>query len=191
MPDADNYSFLPLTSDRWPDFEELFGEHGAYGGCWCMWWRSTRREFESRAGDGNREAMKSLVEQGEVPGVLAYDGRKAFGWSSIAPRERFGSLERSPVLRRLDETPVWSLVCFYLDRVYRNKGLMGVVLEGAVSYAASQGARVIEAYPTITRGRQLAPVSSFMGIPEVFLQHGFEVVAQPSKSRQIMRRIIR
>ena len=27
----------PLTSRRWPDFETLFGAHGAYGGCWCRW----------------------------------------------------------------------------------------------------------------------------------------------------------
>ena len=38
----------PLSPERWPDFETLCGVHGACGGCWCMWWRSTRREFEAR-----------------------------------------------------------------------------------------------------------------------------------------------
>jgi hypothetical protein len=41
----------PLTPDRWDDFEELFGSRGAYGGCWCMWWRTTRKEFEAFKGD--------------------------------------------------------------------------------------------------------------------------------------------
>jgi len=29
----------PLTPDLWPAFEDLFGENGAVGGCWCMYWR--------------------------------------------------------------------------------------------------------------------------------------------------------
>jgi hypothetical protein len=30
---------LPVTPDRWDDFEKLFGKSGACAGCWCMWWR--------------------------------------------------------------------------------------------------------------------------------------------------------
>jgi hypothetical protein len=26
----------PLTPDLWPALEDLFGENGAAGGCWCM-----------------------------------------------------------------------------------------------------------------------------------------------------------
>ena len=32
----------PLTPDLWPVFEDLFGENGAAGGCWCMYWRIDR-----------------------------------------------------------------------------------------------------------------------------------------------------
>ena len=38
--------FHPVTPERWSDFETLFGEKGACGGCWCMLWRLTRKEFE-------------------------------------------------------------------------------------------------------------------------------------------------
>jgi len=82
----------PLTPKRWPDFETLFGDHGAYGGCWCMWWRSTRREFEERKGEGNRRALKAIADGGKVPGILAYLGQEPVGWCSVAPREEFGSL---------------------------------------------------------------------------------------------------
>jgi hypothetical protein len=27
----------PLTTDLWPALEDLFGENGAVGGCWCMY----------------------------------------------------------------------------------------------------------------------------------------------------------
>lgn len=102
--------FHPLTRERWSDFEELFGERGAYGGCWCMWWRLTRREFEQQQGEGNRQAMKAIVESVQVPGILAYAAGEPVGWCSVAPREHYGSLNRSPVLKRLDDTPVWSIV---------------------------------------------------------------------------------
>ena len=186
-------TFEPLTKDRWSDFEELFGEHGAYGGCWCMWWRSTRREFEQRQGEGNRQAMKAIVDSadeahpGRAPGILAYRGGTPVGWCSVAPREQYGSLERSPVLKRLDDTPVWSLVCLFVARDLRNSGIGQALIRGAVEYVKDQGGRVIEAYPTQPRKGRLPPVSSFMGTPAMFERAGFVECARPSESKVIMR----
>ena len=71
-----NYlTFLPLTTKNWDDFENLFGERGACGGCWCMWFRLKRSVFQKNKGAGNKKAMKAIVESGEVPGILAYDGK--------------------------------------------------------------------------------------------------------------------
>lgn len=180
-------TFKPLTKDRWSDFEALFGEHGAYGGCWCMWWRSTRREFERRQGEGNREAMKAIVYSGEVPGILAYRGETPVGWCSVAPREQYGSLERSPVLKRLDDTPVWSIVCLFVAQDTRNNGIGQALIRGAVEYVTTQGGKVIEAYPTQPKKGRLPPVSSFMGTPAMFERAGFVECARPSKSKVVMR----
>jgi hypothetical protein len=73
--------FHSLTPDRWDDFVRLFGKHGAYGGCWCMWRRETRGEFEKRQGQGNRRAMKKIVESGDVPGIPAYAAGEPAGWN--------------------------------------------------------------------------------------------------------------
>ena len=179
--------FWPLTLERWPDFEELFGIHGAYGGCWCMWWRLKRREFEKQQGEGNRLAMKSIVESGEIPGILAYLNRKAIGWCSIAPREQFASLERSPVLKRIDNCSVWSIVCLDVAKVYRDKGISMALIREAVEYVNSQGGKIVEAYPTIPRTSHLPPFSVYMGLPAIYEKAGFKVVARPSKSKLIMR----
>ncbi len=179
--------FQPLTPERWADFERLFGERGAYGGCWCMWWRTTRTQFEQQQGEGNRQAMKAIVESGEVPGILAYLAGEPVGWCSVAPRERFGSLNRSPVLKRLDDEPVWSIVCFYVDKRYRGQGLIVALIRGAIAYVQEQGGKVIEAYPTQPKDGHLPPVSSFMGVPAVFEKAGFVEKARPSKSKVIMR----
>jgi GNAT superfamily N-acetyltransferase len=183
--------FQPLTPARWDDFERLFGERGAYGGCWCMWWRSTRHEFEERGGKGNRQAMKAIVESGAIPGILAYRDGEPVGWCSVAPRESYGSLERSPVLKRLDDTPVWSIVCFFVEKDYREKGVAEALIEAAVAYVGEQGGQVVEAYPTPAQGKRLPPVSSFMGTPAMFQRVGFVECARPSKSRVIMRYYIK
>jgi GNAT superfamily N-acetyltransferase len=184
---ASTIEVKPLTARRWKDFEAVFGPRGAYGGCWCMYWRLTRREFAEGQGVRNRRAMKRLVYSGEVPGVLAYAGRKPVGWCSVASREHFPSLERSPVLKRLDAKPVWSIVCFFVARGFRGKGVAEDLIRGAVRHAAKRGATIVEAYPTCPRGRDLAPVSSYMGVPSIFERAGFVEVARPSKAKAVMR----
>lgn len=177
----------PLTSERWIDFQQLFGESGAYGGCWCMWWRITRATFSEQQGEGNRQAMRDIVFSGEVPGVLGYVQEEPAAWCSIAPRENFSSLNRSPVLRRLDDKPVWSLVCLFIGKPYRGRGLTQPLIRGAIAYAAGQGATIVEAYPTVPRGKELSPVSIFMGTPAVFEEAGFVMCARPSAAKAIMR----
>ena len=185
--DATELEFKPLTPGRWPDFEALFGERGAYGGCWCMWWRTTRSQFQQQQGEGNRKAMRAIVRSGTVPGILAYDGARAVGWCSIAPRGQYGSLNRSPVLKPLDEKPVWSLVCLFVHRDHRQQGVATALIGAAVDYVREQGGKVVEAYPTVPREDRLPPVSSYMGIPAMFERAGFVATAHPSQSRIVMR----
>src|SRR5947209_18807755 len=93
--------FEPLTIERWPDLERLFGSRGACGGCWCMAWRKSRAEFQRDKGEGNRASLKALVDNGHEPGLLALDGDLPVGWCAVAPREQYEFLDRSRVLRRV------------------------------------------------------------------------------------------
>src|SRR6185369_1198949 len=110
------FEYHSLTPDRWSDLEELFGARGACGGCWCMLWRLKRSEFERQKGQANKECMRSLIDSGEVPGLLAYAGEEPVGWCAIAPRECYPALERSRVLRRIDDRPVWSVTCLFVKK---------------------------------------------------------------------------
>ena len=156
-----------------------------------MYWRVARSEFKAGQGAGNKRALHRIVDDGGVPGVLAYRDGEAVGWCSIAPRSEFASLNRSRMLQPLDDQPVWSIVCFYVHPRHRGEGLVAELIEGAVAWARSQGAKVIEAYPTVPRARTLPPVSSYMGLPVHFERAGFEERARPSAAKAVMRRTVR
>jgi GNAT superfamily N-acetyltransferase len=180
----------PLTPRRWRDFERLFGERGAYGGCWCMWWRTSRKEFEANQGEGNRRAMKALVAGGLVPGLIGYVDGEPAAWCALGPREDFASIGRSRVLKKIDDQPVWSLPCLFVGKGFRGRNLAAAMIGGAVDYVRARGGRVLEAYPTVPRRGKLPPVSSFMGFPDLFARAGFKECARPSAARMIMRRVI-
>ncbi len=185
-----NLEFHPVTPARWAGFETLFGQRGACGGCWCMWFRLKRSEFERQKGEGNRLAMKAIVESGQVPGILAYADGEPIGWCSVAPRQAFGVLQRSWVLKPVDDQPVWSIVCFFIAKPYRRKGLMGRLIEAAATYAAAQGARMVEAYPVEPKKAELPDVFAYTGLVSAFRKAGFVEVARRTETRPMMRRFI-
>jgi GNAT superfamily N-acetyltransferase len=156
-----------------------------------MFWRLTRSEFARGGKGGNRRAMNRLVRRGTIPGILAYHDGVPAGWCSVAPREDFASLARSPVLKPLDDTPVWSIVCFYISRAHRGRGLSVALIRAAVDYVRSRGGKFLEAYPTEPGERRLDPVSSYMGLPDAFRRAGFKEVARPSRVRRVFRYQIR
>jgi GNAT superfamily N-acetyltransferase len=181
-------TFHAVTLERWADLERLFGPRGACGGCWCMAWRLSRAEFNQQKGEANRQALRALVLGGEVPGILAYAGAEPVGWCCVAPRERFPTLERSRVLKRIDEQPVWSVVCFFVTRRCRRQGVAVELLRGAVEHARAFGARIVEGYPVEARKGRLPDAFAWTGLPAVFTQAGFAEVARGSPARPIMRR---
>lgn len=179
----------PLTAERWPDFERLFGANGACAGCWCMWWRLPRKQFRAGAGEPNRAAMHALVDAGVVPGILAYDGPDPVGWCAIAPRAELPGLAASRLLAPIDDQPVWSLVCLFVHRTARRRGVAAGLVAAAVAHARDRGAGIIEAYPRIRPARRAQSGTLFVGIPELFERVGFVEVAAPSATRRIMRAV--
>jgi len=179
--------FHPLTPDRWKDLEDLFGERGACGGCWCMWWRLPRSQFERQKGTKNKLALKKIVNSGEVPGVLAYAGGKPMAWCSVGPREAFPTLERSRILKRMDDKPVWSIVCLFVAKPERNKGVSIKILRAAVDYAKKNGAKIVEGYPVEPKKAKYPDAFIYTGHVSAFQKAGFVEVHRPSPTRPIMR----
>jgi GNAT superfamily N-acetyltransferase len=179
----------PVTPDRWNDVVALFGRRGACGGCWCMYWRRSAADYERWKGRGNRNALRRLVAAGRVPGLLAYADGMPVGWCAVAPREEYPRLDRARVLKRIDDRPVWSVVCLFVARQCRRRGVSVALLEGAAAFATSRGGRIIEGYPVEPRG-VMADAFAWTGTAAAFRAAGFREAARGSPTRPIMRRAL-
>ena len=155
-----------------------------------MWWRLKRSEFAEQTGQKNKMMMKKIVDSGEVPGLLAYADGEPAGWCSVAPRETFPVLDRSPTLKKIDDKPVWSVVCFYVAKPFRSKGLMTSLLNAAVEYAKKKRAKIVEGYPVEAKRRRLSGSEGFTGLVPVFRRVGFVEAIRRSENRPIMRYIV-
>jgi GNAT superfamily N-acetyltransferase len=180
---------LPLTSDRWDDFVQLFGKNGACAGYWCMWWRFPRANWIRNKGDGNKKAIQKLVKSGEVPGLLSYVEGEPVGWCAIAPRGDYPRLANSRILRPVDDQPVWSINCFFVAQPFRRRGVTVELLKAAVGFVRKRGGKILEGYPVESR-KQQADAFVYTGLASAFRKTGFKEVSRRSPTRPIMRKVI-
>lgn len=182
----------PLTPERFADFDAVFTAPGnsIAKGCYCMYYRLTGPAYRALPGDNGperaRSAMRDIVGGGTVTGLLGYRDDEPVGWVSLGPREHYERLRRSPVMKPVDDEPVWSLVCFVVPSVHRSQGVASALLAGAVGYARRQGAKWLEAYPLdleAVPGQQ----STWFGTATMFRNAGFEEVARRKPGRPVMR----
>jgi len=183
---------LPLTSDRWNDFEQLFGPRGACAGCWCVYWKLPRKDFVAGQGERNHLLQKEIVASGLTPGLLAYvDGIPA-GWVAVEPRKNYPVLNNSRILKPLDDFPVWSVTCFFVAKKYRGQWLTVALLKAAIDHVAKQGGNVVEGYPVEPRqAGKMPPVFVYTGLASAFKQAGFTEAGRRSETRPIMRYFIK
>jgi GNAT superfamily N-acetyltransferase len=187
----------PLTRERWHDLVELFDRPGASiaRGCYCMCYRRSGKHEQDRAqGESysqvNKRAMKALIDRGVVPGLIGYENGRPIGWVSLGPREDYAKLARSPVMKPVDDKPVWSIICFFVDAKARHRGVAEAMLEGSIAWARAQGATLLEAYPCDKSDRS---VDAFMwfGAKTMFDRAGFAEVARRRPTRPVMRKRLR
>jgi len=186
----------PVTPERWPDLEAVFNARGCSiaRGCWCMCYRrSGARPPLSRGmtrAKANRADLKALVDSGRPPGLIAYRGKAPVGWISLGPREEFAKLERSPVMKPVDDKPVWSVICFVVPSEHRREGVAHALLLGAIEFARKRGATLLEAYPVDKAGRS-SDDAMWFGAKSMYDRAGFKEVARRKPTRPVVRRKVR
>lgn len=186
----------PLTPERWPDLVEVFGPSGAYCGCWCMYWRVPRSEFivYPERKRKMKARFKKRVKAGPPPGLIAYaDCQQSVGWVQVGPRADVPNWNGA---RRLSAPPgdvdpddpgAWGISCFVIRKEWRGKGVSSALLAGAVDWARSNGARLLEACPVEPAEWKKARVSLYHGVASIFMRAGFREIARRRADRPLLR----
>ncbi len=88
-------------------------------------------------------AFTAWSRKPEIPRWVcsAYRDGRAVGWVSVAPRDDYERLTNSRVRPKLDDVPVWSVVCFVVSKSERGNGLTSRLLDAAARSMRSTTAR--------------------------------------------------
>lgn len=192
MDPAANLVVRPVTPARWRDLEALFAAKGCSmaRGCWCMAYRYSGKApvpAGQTAAEFSREGLRALVDAGKPPpGLIAYRGKEPVGWVSLGPREQFARLTKSPVMKAVDEQPVWSIICFVVPPAHRHQGVAHALLQGAIDFARKHRARLLEAYP-VDKARRGDDAWMWFGAKSMYDKAGFTEVARRKPERPVVR----
>lgn len=186
------FQVTPLTPERWPDLEDLFGPKGACYGCWCNHFRMPQKQRIPLLGEGARRLFEERVRNGPPPGVLAYDGEACVGWLQVGPRRDIPEWNNprrasTPLPDTLaEDARNWAASCFFVRKPWRGKGVTAALLDGAVDFARASGARLLEAAPMEHEVKRSSE-GLYVGAERVFLRAGFAEVARQKPGRPLMR----
>jgi GNAT superfamily N-acetyltransferase len=179
----------PATLADWPAVEQILGRDGERG-CWCQYWRLSSSDYSRRPPAEGAGLMRRQLAADPAPGIVAYRGDEPAGWLGLWPRERFARLVRSQTIPRLDDVPVWSVVCFLVRVGHRRQGVARALLDGAIDYARGRGAPALEAYPVDPGERRADPTLAYVGFVGMFEAAGFRVVSETDARANSLPRVL-
>ncbi|MGZ8178853.1 N-acetyltransferase family protein [Williamsia sp. SKLECPSW1] len=179
----------PVTPDRFDDFADVVNKNRRTTHCWCLSHRLQPKQIDELGGGSREQAARALCERDHPPGVVAYRDGTPVGWCSVNPRSDTPRLVQSKLIRPHDDMPVWSIICVVVRAGHRKQGVAGQAIQGAVDYAAANGAPAVEAYPVDPPGR-MDLTMAFVGTRKMFESVGFEIVGQTDAVASKMPRLI-
>ena len=178
-----------VTPDRFEDFVDVINPNRRADHCWCLSHRLRQHEIEALGGGRREQAARRLCERENPPGVLAYLDARPVAWCNIGPRSDIPRLVHSRLIRPVDDSPVWSIICLVVRSGHRKQGVTAPLIAGAIDYARSRGAPAVEAYPVEPEGR-MDTTMAFVGTRSMFAKAGFEVVGTTGAVASGMPRIV-
>jgi len=180
-------SFKALSPATWSDFEQVMGcNQGGNSGCWCTWWRLPRSQWEKMGRDGRKQYIQHIVNTGQSPGIVAFDGDEPYGWCALAPSQDYPVICRSSIAKPSLIKNDWFISCFFVKAGHRRIGAMSHLLSHAIEYAVEQGAWAIEACPRDAIASSGAS-DLFVGKTSIFLAQGFKELCRRRFDRPLLR----
>lgn len=180
---------VPATVDRWGDVVTILGGNGDTG-CWCQAPRGRAFGYGRAEPGARREALLSQLDEDPPAGMLAYIDGEVAGWCGFAPRPRLPRLERSRTIPKIDDLPVWSILCFNIRVGFRRRGVAAALLDGLIDYARRSGAPGLEAYPIDPEGGRVNANFGYVGVTPMFEKAGFRRVVETAATSDRRPRIL-
>jgi GNAT superfamily N-acetyltransferase len=180
---------VPATADRWDDVVTLLGGNGDRG-CWCQAPRGVAVGYGASRPGLRREVLRSQLDEEPPPGLLAYVDGEVAGWCGFGPRPALPRLERSRTIPKIDDLPVWSILCFNVRVGYRRRGVAAALLDGVVDFARRAGAPGVEAYPIDPEGGRVNANFGYVGVTPMFEKAGFRRVVETAAHSDRRPRIL-
>ncbi len=179
----------PATADRWADVVTLLGGNGDRG-CWCQAPRGLVGGGGNAPPGVRREALRAQLDENPPPGMLAYVDGEVAGWCGFGPRPSLPRLEHSRTIPKIDDLPVWSILCFNVRVGYRRRGVAAALLAGVVDFARRSGAPAVEAYPIDPEGGRVDTSFGYVGVTPMFEKAGFRRVVETAARSDNRPRIL-
>ncbi len=188
------FTWRPANEAATGDVLTVFDAGGARR-CRCQglktegWiWRDTTQEQR----DAALLDQTACGTDGPTSGLIGYLDGEPVGWVAVEPRENYPRIwnRKQPWMRMDPELEgVWSVTCFVVRKGFRRQGLMYELAAATVDYGRQAGARVLEGYPTEPAdGKTVIWDEASVGLLQVFLDAGYQVVASPTLRRRVVRR---
>jgi GNAT superfamily N-acetyltransferase len=183
---SDEFTFRPVTSENWTDFEKLFESRGGPKSCWCTVWRTVQSGADSeRPATAKKLEMARRISTGEPVGLLGYFGSEPVAWCSIAPRDTYRASMSDPMPDD-EKHRIWSVVCFFVSRRFRGQGLLQKLIAAAEAHAVNNGATLLEGYPV----DEDSPSYRFGGFLPAFEQARYSRVGHKGARRHVVRKLL-
>lgn len=167
MHDSNALTVRPVLSDDWALLERLFLKSSVTNGCWCMWPRTTRREYE-HGNPENKCRLNKLVQSDSSPGLIALYEDEPVGWSAIGRISEFpqyGSIE--------NDLAAWAIACLFVSEAARGHGVARALVSAALGVAGDVGASTVYG-PAQWWSPEAPEQTSYIAL--LFEQYGFETV---------------
>jgi GNAT superfamily N-acetyltransferase len=125
--------------------------------------------------------------------MLAYVDGEVAGWCGFGVRPRLPRLERSRTIPKVDDKPVWAILCFNIRVGFRRRGVASALLDGVIDLARRSGAPGVEAYPIDPEGGRVDTGFGYVGLTPWFEGRGFrrvvETAARSDRKPRILMRL--
>lgn len=153
-------------------------------GCFCQWWHfpgdKNAWQLQCAEPDTNAQAMRRQLETAapEMHGFVALRDEQAIGWLKLSEAQCVPKLYDQRLYRGLpcfdgDRSGIFTVGCFLVSDEHRRTGVARALLQHAVAWARTRGAKAIEAFPH--RAAQ-HPAGLWLGPHELYQELGFQTV---------------